>query len=151
MKGFRMLHSTTSHIWLLGIALLSMSACTEAQSPEPSNPNFPRQRHEDTDRMQALMIGELVSENGCLRVRSEDGADHLLIWPNAAEMTADGQGARVRTSDGSEAILSVGEDVRIGGGELPLVYVQRRVLEPIPSECIGGWYWVVGEISTSSE
>ena len=128
---------------------MSMVTCT---GPEPANPNFPRLREKPNSYMEALLVGELVSENGCLRVRDLDhGSDHLIIWPYDSEMTADGQGVRVRISDGSEATLSVGEAVRIGGGELSLSFVQRRVGQPIPSECLGGSYWVAGQISPSAE
>ena len=146
----RVLHRTTLHIWLLGTALLSMVACTE---PELVNPNFPQLREKPNSYMEALLEGELVSENGCLRVKNiEHGSDHLVVWPYDSEMTADGQGVRVRISDGSEATLSVGEEVRIGGGELlSLSFVQRIVKQPIPSNCLGDSYWVAGEISTSSE
>lgn len=149
-----MLCRTTLHIWLLGIALLgiallSMVTCTE---PELGTPNFPRLREKPNSYMEALLVGELVSENGCLRVRdAEHSSDHLVIWPYDSEMTADGRGVRVRISDGSEATLSVGEEVRIGGGSLPLSYVQRRVAQPVPSECLGDLYWVAGQISPPAE
>ena len=144
-----MLHRTKVCISLLVIALLSMVVCSE---PESANPNFPQLREAPNSYMDALLEGELVSENGCLRVRNiEHGSDHLVIWPYDSEMTADGQGVRVRISDGSEAILSVGEEVRIGGGESYLSFLQRRVAQPIPSECLGGSYWVAGEILNSSQ
>ena len=62
-----MLHRKTSHIWLLGTALLSMVACTE---PELANPNFPQLREKPNSYMEALLEGKLVSEHGCLRVRN---------------------------------------------------------------------------------
>ena len=127
-----------------------MVACTDAEGPEMANPNFPQRYEEGTVRMQALLVGELVSDNGCLRVRNiEHGSDHLVIWPRDSEMTADGQGVLI--GDDSEVTLSVGEQVRFGGGELPLIHVQTLVALPIPSNCLGGSYWVVGEILTSSE
>ena len=143
-----MLHRVKACVSLLTIALLSIAACAE---PEPTNPNLPQFRETPDSYMEALLVGELVSENGCLRVRTERGSDHLVIWPYASEMTADGQGVRVRISDGSEATLSVGEEVRVGGGSSPLSYVQRRVAQPIPSNCLGGPYWVAGEILPPSQ
>ena len=97
-----------------------------------------------------MVVGELVSENGCLRVRNtERDIDHLLIWPHGYEMAADGQG--VRTSNGSEFTLSVGQEIRIGGGQVPLSHIQKSIVRPIPSNCLGGPYWVVGEISAPAE
>ncbi len=145
MEGYQMLHRMKACTWLLGIALLSMVGCSEQESTNP--PNFPHLREAPDSYMEALLVGELVSENGCLRVRSVGGTDYLLIWPYDSEMTADGRGARARISDGSEVTLSAGEDVRVGGGESSLSFVQRRVTQPIPSSCLGGSYWLVGEIS----
>ena len=145
-----MLYRLTLSISLLGVALLSMLACSETQSPDQSNPNFPQLREGDTEHLDAMVVGELVSENGCLRVRnSERGIDHLLIWPHGYEMAADGQ--RVRTSDGSEFTLSVGQEIRIGGGQVPLHHIQTSIIHPIPSNCLGDSYWVVGEIPASSQ
>ena len=90
---------------------------------------------------EALLIGELTSDNGCLRVRTIDGADYLLIWPNTAEMTADGQGVRA----GVSLTFSVGDEMRMGGGEAKFSHVQKIVQQPIPSDCPGP-YWLVGEI-----
>lgn len=94
--------------------------------------------------LDALLVGELVSENGCLRLRNVDhGTDHLLIWPDTAGMTADGEGVRVRDDSGVTLSFSVGEGMQMGGGEMPLDHVQRRVVHPIPSNCQGP-YWFVG-------
>ncbi len=100
--------------------------------------------------LEALLVGELVSENGCLRVRSIDGADFLLIWPNTSEMADDGRGVRVIDDSGASLSFSVGDEMRMGGGITPFSHVQTIVVQPIPSNCPGP-YWLVGEILTSSE
>ena len=100
--------------------------------------------------LDALLIGELVSENGCLRIRDIDGRDnYLLIWPNAAEMIADGQGVRVRDNSGASPSFHVGEEMEMGGGEAKFSHVQEIVRQPIPRDCPGP-YWLVGEVSTTS-
>ena len=72
----------TSHIWLLGIALLSIVACTEPANP----PNFP-QLSGGPVGLEVMLVGELVSENSCLRLRKiDDGAGLLLIWNQTADM-----------------------------------------------------------------
>ena len=68
-------------VGLLGIVLLSMVACNEADGPELlASPHFPQQR-EDMDVMDADLQGALALEEGCLRVKSKGGTDYLLIWP----------------------------------------------------------------------
>ena len=129
-----------------------MVTCAE---PELANPNFPQLRQSgpgDPESLDAEAVGELVSENGCLRLRNIDhGRDRLLIWPHTAEMTADGQSVLVRDNSGATLSFSVGDEMRMGGGETTLSHVQRRVRQPIPSNCLGGSYWLVGEISASSQ
>ena len=134
-----MLHRMTSHISLLGIALLSIVSCTEPANP----PNFP-QLSGGPVGLEAMIVGELVSENGCLRLRvTYDDASRLLIWPNTAEMTADGQGVRVIDDSGVTVAFSVGDGMQMGGGETKIDHVRKIVVQPIPSNCPGP-FWLVG-------
>ncbi len=106
-----MLHRAKACVSLLAIALLSMVGCTE---PEPANPNFPQMKGGPVG-LESYILGELVSENGCLRLRDDTvGKAYLIIWPNFSKMTSDGQG--VRLSENSEVLLSVGDKVMISGG-----------------------------------
>ena len=60
---------------LLVIALLSLVGCTEPANP----PNFPQVRG-NPDGLDGMLVGELVAENGCLRLRDiDEGVDHLII------------------------------------------------------------------------
>ena len=143
-------HRMTLHMSLLGIALLSILACTEPANP----PNFP-QLSGGPVGLEAMLVGELVSENGCLRLRktdTEDGAGHLLIWNQTADMTADGQGVRITDESGVSSSFSVGEVLQMGGGETKDPdHVQKNVIQPVPSHCPGP-YWLVGlEVTAYSE
>ena len=170
-----MLHRMKTCFSLLGVALLLMTACTVAEGPE----GFPKQRHTPTPTsvptptptemsnpylpmqpedvnfyMEAALVGELVLENGCLHAtKDEAGGDVLLIWPYGSEMTTNGKGVRVRKPGGSDldVTLSVGDRVRFGGGYRSINHVRRGVVEPIPSSCLGGPYWIVGEVSVIAE
>ena len=79
-------------------------------------------------------------EHGRIRVENMNGVDHLFIWPLGFELSVDGEDIRI--SDNSGGSLSVGEEVRIGGGEAPLALVQVLLERP---DCPGP-YWVVGDI-----
>lgn len=70
-----MLQSAKAGISLLAITLLSMVGCAE---PEPANPNFPQSKRGPVG-LEADLVGEPVSEIGCLRVMGTDGTDFLLI------------------------------------------------------------------------
>ena len=143
-------HRMTLHIVLLGIAVLAIVACTEPANP----PNFP-QLSGGPVGLDAMAVGELVSENGCLRLRRidgiDDGAGRLLIWNQTADMTADGQGVRITDESGVASSFSVGEVLQMGGGETNLDHVQKIVVQPVPSHCPGP-YWLVGlEVAVYSE
>ena len=116
-----------------------------ADGPELlTTPHFPQIREGGQSMvMEALFEGELVLENGCLRGKRMDGTDPLFIWPHRFKLSVDGQDIRI--SDDSGASLSVGEQIRIGGGFAPLARVQAMLAEPLPNDCTGP-YWVVGEI-----
>ena len=123
----------------VALVLLSTVACTEPANP----PNFP-QLSGGPVGLDAMLVGELVSENSCLRLRKiDDGAGHLLIWNQTADMTADGQGVRITDESGVSSSFSVGEKLRMGGGETYLDHVQESLVQPIPGNCPGP-YWLVG-------
>jgi len=72
------------------------NTCVEADTSS-STPFFPVQNNPSEFRMTALLEGELVLEDGCLRVRVDDGYDnYLLVWP---------YGFSVSTEDGIIQII----------------------------------------------
>ena len=119
----------------------------EADGPESSTgPHF-LQLREQSMVMEALHVGELVLENGCLRSRAVGGDSRLLIWPPRFKLTVDG--GDIRVSDDSGVSLSVGEKIGFGGSEVPLARIEAMLEQPVPNDCPGP-YWVIGEISASS-
>ena len=109
----------------------------------PTNTHFPQQHEGVNIVMEAELEGQLVSKDGCLRITSIGGTDYLLIWPHGFKLTVDGR--NIQVSDDSGVSLSVGEEIRIGGGEVSLSRVQAFVEQPLPSDCPGP-YWVAGEV-----
>ena len=136
----------TTKILILGIVLLSMMACKEADAPELlTNIHFPQVR-EDGASPDALLEGELTLEGGCLRVTRPSGFGHLLIWPQRFKLSVDGRDIRIIGDPGVS--LSVGEQISIGGGEVSLRFLQTLVEQPVPSDCPGP-YWLVGKVPGS--
>ena len=128
---------------------------TSVPTPPPtktSNPYLPVQSEDVNVYLEAEMVGELALENGCLRAKGGADGNALLIWPYGSEMTTNGQGVRVRKKGSVlDVTLSVGHRVRFGGGYRSINFVRGYTVEPIPSSCLGGPYWLVGEVSTTSE
>ena len=146
----------TTRVLILGIVLLSMVSCkgpVHEEGVEPvgvgsaellTDPHYPHLREEGLVR-DADLKGELALENGCLRVRNA-GINYLLIWPRRLTLTVDGQDIRVIGESGDSGVsLSVGDEIRIGGGAVSLAGFQTE--QPIPNECPGP-YWVVGYVPT---
>ena len=115
----------------------------EPEEPPSLGDHFPRQKH-SIGSMNALMGGELVLENGCLRVKvSADDPSVLIIWDlRFSTRTEDGVVQLLDTLTGN-VLASVGDFVRMGGGFIsPPTYL--GLVDPVPEECPGP-YWLVGE------
>jgi hypothetical protein len=93
--------------------------------------------------MEALLTGELVIEDGCLRVD-----DDVLVWPNGFSLSIEGEVIQVIDGTG-QPIARVGDKVEVSGGEvgtseLPGGYLSELSAQ-LPSDCCPGPYWIVGE------
>jgi hypothetical protein len=105
---------------------------------------FPRQRPTEPE---ALAEGELVLEDGCLRLR-QDGSGLVFIWPPGFMPRADGD--RIQVLDGEGSVMAtVGEQIEMGGGFLDtlegLDSVDEELARELSERCPGS-YWLVGEI-----
>jgi hypothetical protein len=138
-------------------AVLPEHVCIEATGPYAEAPPldpppgivFPRQRPPEGLRaeMGALMIGELIEEDGCLRV-GEKGQSHLVIWPYDHTVTAAEDG-RLQVRDGSERVVArVGDIVRLGGGQVPTV--GDATATEIPDRCSGPYWIASSEVNSVS-
>jgi hypothetical protein len=101
---------------------------------------MPQLKQRDVAFMEALIIGELVVENGCLRIRGEN-ENYLVIW-QADYFLTDNSGILEILDETGIVVARVGEMVYMGGG------VQRAVddaelRQPVPEPC-GGPYWRMG-------
>ena len=153
-------------VLISGIVLLLISSCGPADVPESSThpdlpklveqtsvadapesltyPYFPK-LVEQTLVMEAETQGQLVLENGCIRLKDMDDTDYLLIWPPRFELTVDGEDIHMR--DDAGVSLSVGETIQLGGGEKKITHLKTMVEPSILNHCPGP-YWVIGEIQT---
>ena len=108
-----------------------------------SAPFFPVQKDPNLDYMEALLVGELVIEDGCLRVD-----DDLLVWPHGFSLSIEGEVIQVIDGTG-QPIARVGDKVEVSGGEvgtseLPEGYLSE-ISAQLPSDCCLGPYWIIGE------
>ncbi len=90
-------------------------------------------------QMAALLEGELVQINGCLRVDK-----YLLVWPYGFSISTNGEVIQINNNTGKPIAL-VGDKVKLGGGEIPGEYIANFSGE-LPSSRCSGPYWIVGDV-----
>ena len=126
------------------IILLIITACSDNPTNTPSpTPFFPQQRDEPNGSMEALLVGELVLVDGCLRVNDSSGNSYLLVWPQGFSLRTEGNVIQVVDSTG-RSVAQVGDNLEVGGGEVPAGWAGELSAQPLPSGCPGP-YWIVGE------
>ncbi len=122
-----------------------------AYEPVGDNPLFaitpvpdvfmPQLKARDFSFMTALLIGELVVEKGCLRIKNGDQST-LVIW-QADYFLTDNDGLLQILDETGAVVAQVGEMVYMGGGEARQVD-DAYLRAPLPAQC-GGPYWWMGE------
>ena len=91
------------------------SPAPDASSREPVGVAFPTW-HVGAEGAAALLEGRLAMIGRCLYLVPPQGPPFLVIWPDTVRLAVvDDTPAIV---DGSRVVASVGERVRLGGGEL---------------------------------
>lgn len=137
---------------LIIIGLLFLGACAPAPSAhEPSKTDagvYLPQLAPMEEMPLALMYGQLVNEDGCLRLVANEGEEsYLILWPAEVNVIATGGMLVIQDADG-EVVARVDQQIGLVGGE----YTQRDwvegLLQPgsgLPEDCPGP-YWLTGEI-----
>ena len=104
--------------------------------------------------MAALLEGELIEVNGCLRASDNDYKDgFLVLWPYDADIRVGEDKIEVLNSAGL-VVARAGERLRLGGGAMESSASMGRYDELIPglsqANCPGP-YWVAGNVETLVE
>jgi hypothetical protein len=101
---------------------------------------MPQLRQRDAHSMLALLVGELVVQDGCLRVQT-DQASVLVIW-QADYFLTDNDGLLEILDETGQVVAQVGETVHLGGGMQSAVD-EAELRQAIPVSCPGP-YWRMG-------
>jgi hypothetical protein len=132
--------------WLATALSLLIAAC--GTTIQPTQIRAPPSPEVISTRLMALLIGQLVMVNQCLRVQASYGPDSfLLVWP--ADFEASVNGDMVQVTDmllKKQATWHLGDTLQVAGGEIPGLDPSLR---PVPANCSGP-YWVVGDVGESS-
>jgi hypothetical protein len=112
-------------------------------TPEPTV-YFPQLKARSASFMGALLVGELVVTDGCLRLQSEDDQSHLVIWQTDYFLN-NNQGTLEILDREGQVVARVGEPIQLGGGEIPSAVDDDQLQAPMPASCTGP-YWLMGEV-----
>ena len=130
------------------VGIIIVGGCITEKQPvsnvnaSSSAPFFPQQKP-GLDGMEALLVGELVLVDDCLRVD-----EYLLVWPPSFSVSTE-DGVIWIIDDNGQPIMRVGDKVKVGGGggEMPSEHIAKYSAE-LPSDRCSGPYWIVGEVIT---
>jgi len=108
---------------------------------------FPKQEVVDGERvvMEAEIFGTLLLVDECIRVNDREvDTSYLLVWPPEFSLNTEHDPIQIIDGDG-KVIASVGDLVRIGGGEVKsLSFLSESLKKNLPTKCVAP-YWIVGE------
>lgn len=125
--------------------LAIVTSCQKSLADTTSiTPFFPQQREAPLVSMNALLAGKLILVKDCLRVQDSDNNNYLLIWPQGFSLSNNDKSIRVN-DDAGHLIAQVGDNINVGGGEIPSEQIGNYVAQPLPNDCDGP-YWIVASV-----
>ncbi len=128
------LYLTDGFAIVLVISLMMLSSCAE-KTPLPT-PYFPVQKEVQEMGLMAELSGELVLDDGCLRVH-----DNLILWPYGYTVEMEGDDIWVVNEHG-EGVVKVGDRVQMGGGVISAEFAEEKIGRSLPEGCTGH-FWLV--------
>jgi hypothetical protein len=135
---------------ILAVFLVTTASCSDNSSSISSDIPFFTAQKPAREQMLAELKGELVLENGCLRVIDENNTSWLLIWPYGFSLRVDGEELQI-INDKGQVVAHVGDYIYFGGGEVALPeeeareHIEKNITgQKLPDSC-NGPYWIVGE------
>jgi hypothetical protein len=105
---------------------------------------FPQLKTRSASFMEALLIGTLVVENGCMMAYQE-GSDQpiTIVWQTDYFLNNNEGSIEMLDRDG-KVVARVGEPIYLGGGETGRIE-DDQLQAPIPEHCSSSPLWLMGE------
>lgn len=118
--------------------------------------NFPHQPSTADDQMEALLEGQLVLENGCLRAVTGgyEEPGFLILWPSNAVVRTTDDGVVEVLESSSQIAGRVGSPIHMSGGAMenvPSMGLWESQIDGLPIKGCPGPYWVAGELYPLAE
>jgi hypothetical protein len=107
---------------------------------------FPVQKEPADVIMLLLVRGELILDNGYLRVSGKSGyKGDLIIWPYGYSWKIEGKEIWI-IDDKGQAVARVGDWVKMGGGEIPKYWAEEKIGSPLPEDAEGPYILAGGPV-----
>jgi len=105
---------------------------------------FPQLKTRSASFMEALMIGTLEVENGCLQVTQEGNDQRMaVVWQTDYFLNNNEGSIEMLDRDG-KVVARVGETIYLGGGEIGGIE-DDQLQAPMPEHCSSSPLWLMGE------
>lgn len=105
---------------------------------------FPQLKTRSASFMEALLIGTLEVENGCLQVRQEVNDQPITVVWQTDYFLHDNDGSIEILDREGKAVARVGEMIYLGGGEVGGLE-DDHLQTPMPEHCSSSPLWLMGE------
>ena len=132
-------------ILIISLLMVMVSCAKESDVDSSDLPFFPQQKQVPNAYMDALLVGKLVLMNGCLRVNTNEGTSPLIIWPYGFSLRENANTIEILDGSG-QLVVQVGDDVRVGGGEIQGEHLKEYDGQLFPKECSGPYWLASNEI-----
>ena len=123
-------------------SLLFASACASDKSDAPALINY---RPGKTSNLVGFN-GELIDDDGCVIVQGRD-ASTVPLWPEGFTLSRRDGEATLMDANG-QAVGSLGDEVRLGGGLLDRNGAEDVALGDIPEQCTGDRFFAVAQVDS---
>ena len=137
----------TGIVCILIVVPIILISC-QANSSIPQAPFFPVQEEPDPSFIYptALLVGNLVVEDNCLRIKAFLLWDDIAVWRYGYSLRTVDKKIQVLDNNGV-VVAIVGDRIKVGGGEVPLEIIEKYTGGKLPEGCKGP-YWLVSNVIT---
>lgn len=132
----------SSFVCILVVVSIMAAGC--GGNIHSSTPFFPSLSQPETVYPLGDTSGKLVLEDDCLLLKPVIGDSHVLVWPYGYSIETVGGEIQI-IDDGGNVVASVGDTIKVGGGEISAETAEEVIGQPLPDDCVGP-YWIVSEV-----
>lgn len=124
---------------LIILPILAVACSGNRGNEKQPAPYFPVQKEVAETQMLVLLPGKLEIEAGYIRVNVTKDLSALIIWPYGYSLKIEGREIWIN-NEKDQAILRVGDTVKLGGGFVDVSAAERAIGHPLPEDAKGPYF-----------